>query len=401
MEEWECLRNNRLQITPFPWISPFFKYSLKFYQNSYGRLPHFGIQIILSDNGITPLMFEPKVTSGTIPVLIFLCVQSILSIYSLVSMISNFSTSENRHLDILRIVMQIFISVWTLIVSILTRINFLRDGKLFCSCANYFFSANTNKRQLSKKHFDFVGLVLLYISVVAVIVVIPLPFVLRFMKLDVWHIIFQELGLFTNDSGFMWTLSLTFTSISYLLFAVRDYVAIMTLDISLVLSVEGFISAIRVMSETNYRNLCILKAYVTTRMMFNRIAELYSTQTLFFVVFSLIMDSLFLWIIVNCFHIIHILMVEIFAVGLFGGLGVTVLLLNKHAQLRSHSVALKSDSLKQFQRSRFAYLRRQWLAQQPLPINCGQHFAFSKEATMNFLNVQVDLAVNLLLLVDV
>lgn len=94
-------------------------------------------------------------------------------------------------------------------------------------------------------------------------------------------------------------------------------------------------------------------------------------------------------------------MVEIFAVGLFGGLGVTVLLLNKHAQLRSHSVALKSDSLKQFQRSRFAYLRRQWLAQQPLPINCGQHFAFSKEATMNFLNVQVDLAVNLLLLVDV
>ncbi len=136
-------------------------------------------------------------------------------------------------------------------------------------------------------------------------------------------------------------------------------------------------------------------------MMFNRMAGPYSNQTLLFVVFSLIMDSLFLWIIVNCFHIIPILMVSIFASGVCGGLSVTILLLNMHARLRSHSIALKIDNLKQFQRSRFAYLRRRWLAHQPLPIKCGQHFAFSKEAIMNFLNVQVDLAINVLILVDI
>ncbi len=146
-----------------------------------------------------------------------------------------------------------------------------------------------------------------------------------------------------------------------------------------------------------------LHGYICLMIVFKRIVSVQSWLAGCFVIFSLIVLSIFCWITVNCFGIVPFFMVAVFGAAFIGGLAIALFLIWSFGNLRNKSKQLIQSSVKPFRRGNngdwTGYMKRKWAAQHPLPIFCGPNFAFSKDTLMIYMAGLSDAITSSLLLI--
>ncbi len=391
-----------VKVVPDPWITPMYIAALRIYQRTFGRLPHYGVQIILTETNI-PQMIEPKLAwSHCIPIIFYLF-QFVLITFSLTS--KSINTTDDKHslVYILQCTMLLFTYIWQIVICNLTRISIFSNGQTFTNYLNYLMSANVQVTKPKYKLSDITGLILVYLNLITVVFGTPLPLVLRYMKVDIWYLLFSDLGFLKayQTSWWYWILSLLLSSYSYA-YGGRDLIIIVTIVFGILISGEGHLSAIIRASK----HFCLnQKEYTKLLTIFNGISIAHSSIALYLVMFSLIINCLVLWAAIICFHAGLIAMVATFVSIFIGGMITNIFGINMYTSLYVSSEKLILESRTKERKRKFGwrntdfqgYLEKMWTAQRCLPMKCGQRFVFSRKAKFCFLDVQFGMLLNVIL----
>lgn len=219
-----------------------------------------------------------------------------------------------------------------------------------------------------------------------------LPYILRYLQLDLEFMIFEQVGM-SLDNWCTWTVSLGLSITIYDLVGLRDLILEMFLFYAIFLSLNGHMVAILKYARLSPTNMIIVKTYVQLRMTYNRIAPIINCLSFYPIAMTPFVFSLFMWFAISGFSFIPLVLSGSFIGGFISGMGLTLTIMNLLTNLRCMSVTLIQDSMKRLRTSNQGeqgYNRRLWKALAALPINCGEHFAFSKEAVMNYLMILTD-----------
>jgi len=310
--------------------------------------------------------------------------------------------------DILQTSFLILNTIWGGLLSDIARIVFLLERKTIASTFNTLIAANKSANKNVSIFKDYSGWLLVYLQLGMWIFGTSYPFAVRFKEMDPWLVIFQELGLHvsgTQSSWFLWMLSFLMTALQDICIFQRDMVVEMLICFAFLLSGEAHMSSILKTTKSHPDRIGGLKAYINLMIIFKRLTIFLSYIAGCYVLFGLLMSTMFCWIAVNCYGIVPLVMVAMSAAAFIGGLGIAVILIGSLGNLRTKSVELIKGNRKRYFNGNGGdwngYMKRMWIAQHPLPINCGGRFAFSKDALMTYMTVLSDMITNSLLLIKV
>ncbi len=148
-------------------------------------------------------------------------------------------------------------------------------------------------------------------------------------------------------------------------------------------------------------NYVALRSYRELFLLHNVVAPTTNSIASIIVIFSLVVLSVFMWLAVNCYYVIPFVFVCISFTAFVVGIGLILNVMLLLAWFRNKSIFLIKDNLERhysFAGGRKGYIWKMWRAMQPLPINCGHKFAFTKDAVVNYMRVLTDAVVNVSLL---
>lgn len=167
------------------WLTPTLLSSLKLYQLTLGRLPHFSIQIVLSEAQV-PVLVEPNHKSGVYIYLTLAAIVCSLLILSLLKRlfvpVENFIWNDS--LQVLRIAIAIICLIYTGEFCIVGRTLFLVSGSFISNEMNYFYCLNPGFVGHQRILSDIAGSLLLCYTMANIVFGLPLGIFLWKYELD-------------------------------------------------------------------------------------------------------------------------------------------------------------------------------------------------------------------------
>lgn len=318
----------RSPTTPKPWITPLYKLALQMYSKSHGLLPDYGVQFLFSPKTHFAIMPQSKINWKLFFLYSFSITQHILSLYALIHKYCYTQSHYQAYstLDVLQTAILLMVLVWRVFLSDIVRLSFILE-KEFGFCLNTLITANTKINKTKNIYKDYSGWLLVYLQLGLWIFGTPLPFILRFLKFDVWYTIFQEMGI-NQEVWFVWGFTLFVSAFSDITIGIRDIMAELLIIFAFLLSGEAYVAAIKEATQINPNSPRGLHSYICLMIIFKRMSIVESCVSGCFVIFSLIILSIFIWITVNCFRIVPLFMVAIFGAAFIGGLGIALFLIS-------------------------------------------------------------------------
>lgn len=249
---------------------------------------------------------------------------------------------------------------------------------------------------------DFPGLLLAYYMIGVNIFGIPMPMFICLLKLDGGFAIIETLvpnfvmSYFDYNSAFAFAIRILVQS-TLTFYSLRDLSVILFTTISCYLAIATRIvfmqKILQCWSSNGERR--VLSLYKELRLEHSCCQYYLNRIAFLLVLFSQIILSSFLWITLKCYNIVPVFIILTFGAAFVGGLGLTIFLLQICAIARMNSSELIKKGISNYGRSRRNYkngivgktLHREWIAQQLMPIYCGGTFAFSANATLNYVNI--------------
>jgi hypothetical protein len=272
-----------------------------------------------------------------------------------------------------------------------------------------YFNKRLKRRHLLEIVTDPPGLLLIYYMTGCLIFGLALSAVLFYNDLDPYVTTFTKLGLTMNPYLLIVSYLLSTFTIVYLV--LHNLTVIVFLAIFSYLAIQSYLKFLIIIYRKSINSKIVLSYYVQIRLVYNLYSECVHSSIFIMTVYTLGLLTLFLWLAVNCANVVPLFIVLCFGAAFIGGLGLIVFLMQIFADTRILSGVL----IKQAKGS-FCYstthnvgtstlyeriLKRKWLSQPELPVNCGRRFACSKDAIMNYLDVLSSLLTNSLLLFQV
>ncbi len=227
--------------------------------------------------------------------------------------------------------------------------------------------------------------------------------------MDPYVTTFAKLGLSINPSLQIIAYLLTTFTVVYIV--LHDLIAIVFLATFSYLAIQSYLKYIIKICRKPIYSHKALTYYVQIRIIYNLHSECVHSSIFIMTVYTLIILTIFLWLTVSCSNVVPIFIELCFGAAFIGGLGLITFLMRIFADTRILSGVLIKQAKKSVRylcknnnggSSRYEQVvKRKWLSQIELPVNCGQRFACSKDAIMNYLDVLSCLLTNSLLLFKV
>lgn len=404
------------KIQSKPWCTPLIVKSLKLYIKTYGQFPSCQFDISLTSENIpyVPLLKPTWLSRFAHFYLKCFCCIAAITILNQILLLSSPNSVVSKE-NIIRLGGLISLHSW-LGAMLVLRHNFAKQGCIVAECFNICTESKyLRKRSIkSKSTFqDTAGLLLAYYMLGVLVFGPPLPFLLSYFHLSPTLVILQNFRF--NVSSFSSQLLILLQDIWIVeYFGIHDLSVACFLAICNFLATQRHIETLRFYQTKHYlyRDI-VLKYYMQITIVYSAYAKYVNDDIFALVIFSQIVLTGFVWLSINCGKLLPMFLICCFSCAFVGGLGLALYIFNLLATARLLSGRLielgkggkrvKLFCMVSRRRANFAakILQKRWIAQKQLPINCGQAFAFSKNAIMNYLNVLSTNLTNAVLLIKV
>lgn len=402
------------QLPSEPWLTPVLAMSLKMFEKTYGKLPGLGGDFKFNSLGIPYVPLRKADWKNTV-LHSLLQAQLLLLLLGLRKLI--FVTRKFSGPDLVEIVI-VTLALVFIFTMLNIRRNIIRSGRLYAIGLNLIFqSGSTTHRRnklannkISTIFNDIPGLLLFYYMLGVITLGPPMPFVLNYLKIDVYTTTFSRLDIESN----IVTQILAFLLLMFTMFyvVIHDLSAVLLAGVFSYLAIQSYLKAFLKLGREARNTHKVLGYYIQLRLIYNLYAKYFHNGIFSMIVFSQISITIFLWITINGFKVVPKFVVITFGLSFFGGVGLVMFLMRIFVNTR----ALSWELLKQAGRSKKCLVnrrrpreellseeivKRQWISQPELPIKCGKLFAFSKDAIRNYMNVLSNNLTNSLILLKV
>lgn len=257
-----------------------------------------------------------------------------------------------------------------------------------------------------------VGFLLTYYMICAIALGPPVPMILSLFGLNPLFRILENLYLMPDQYSWEVFDIIKFELVSLVLLSAGFWLFIKYLFVMFVASLLVGVSAnagLQMVTKQNKSELCdelyVIKHYEMILMVLTIIKELVSQIGLFLVVFALFFLTILAWLSINCYQVIPAFVTFVSVAAFIGGICFAIFLLTLCTNARLDSMEFVERKREEFNGGHFErwskkkYVSRKWNCLQPLPIYCGSHFAFSKNAIINFADILSNNITNAILLV--
>lgn len=398
--------NQGIRNDEFSSVTPWTYMALKMYQYTYGLLPGVVVDVELDSHNFRVRnkfknWFEIAWTSIVTGIaIIAMCVIGLL-------VADNLFHFQAMQMSLFQAV--ICNGILVCIVSMLATITVFRTNRFLYNYLNNFFRNELGFRfRRNTASFDLPGFLLVYFMTGAIFFGLPLPVLLWYLELDPIQVFLERFIL--SKAYFRGNLEIVFSTIFSLIGTmIGFYIIVKIVFLALVtpifmgISADSFFYTLTsdalIYSENEF-----ISHFVCLRILCMLAREFISYLTLDLVTWSQFFLTGCAWISVHGFQVLPIFVVTTTSAAFVGGLGMAICILHNTTNARLLSIEIidrQKNRWYTLARSKMTYYYFvKWKAQQPLPINCGQNFALSKDAIMNYLDVLSVNVTNAVLLIQ-
>lgn len=388
------------------WLPPMLRASIKFYQLTFGRLPHFSLQIELTVDGV-PKMLAPHSALAFysyLTVMVIYCQMLFLTLLHKL-LLPHDAYTWNDSLGVLRLAIAVYSLLFAMMASLLSRVLLHTNELLVSYAVNYVLSLNPRPLQRSTQQMDMAGFLLLYFTVGIISLGTPLAFLLWIYQLDTCNYAANELfGSYVSAYPLIASI-LTFSFNIWLFITIlRDACVVAILGMFLGVASTTILNDLLNKLEWSPAKSQLLLQEYKKMWLIARTAEDGYNQFIFLVLaIGQIVITAFAWIVVRAYHVVPTLVVLIFVVAFVGGILILDFCLKLGISIRQQSKTLINSNKKLLKttNSRRNSLVYEWAAQKPLPIKCGSRFHFTKDASAKYMEVLFTNITNAVLLIDI
>lgn len=402
-------------INPDPWVTLLMSKSVKLFEITYGRLPGLGLDIKLTKSAIP---FVPPHKPTRLSKIVLFAIHLLAFLFATV-FFKQLVISQDplSSFNVVELGVLFFHLSWSLILSFVRRNATQIEASTVISLNTIMGSHKQHRQGIYKPvpvKEDICGIIFVGF-VFGMIACIPfLPLVLWYIRLDPFTTVITSL-FGSNISSFKLSrfvaLLLTYLMV---LIELHDMSVILFVAVCSFLAIQNHLETLsKLVKSFNRNEVVIIKYYEHLTLLFNACADFLNQRNMALVISTQVSLVMSLWLAVNCYKFLPFLIVFTSVYGFFAGLGIALCLLRIFTFARIQSAELINEVLcmgstkycgygmKARKSQQQMILQRKWWAQQELQIKCGQRFAFSKDAILNYLNILNSNLTNAVLLLQV